>query len=176
MCRPLNNRNQDYKASAPIIHFATRDSGGEAIADLSNAYASSGASKVQRGVALLSGRERYLIVDEISANAAVNVVWSMHTKATMTLTSGAKKATFSQGGKTIEAVLLSPEEASFSVAEVTLDSPQYPATGVRKLQVKGVYSSAARIIVLLAPSGAMTSSVTVNPLSEWKIKGPIAQK
>ncbi len=87
----INNLNQDHKAIAPIIHFASRDSGGEAIVDLSAAYAPAGINKVQRGIALLEGRQRFLVV-EISANTSVDVVWSMHTKATITIASGAKKA------------------------------------------------------------------------------------
>ena len=52
----LDGANQDPQATAPLTAFRTSTDGGFAIADLTAAYAASGATRVQRGVSLRDNR------------------------------------------------------------------------------------------------------------------------
>ena len=81
----LDGENQDPKAAAPLTAFRSSADGGFAIADLTAAYAGSGATRVHRGISLRDSRSRVLIQDEIETSRAVEVTWTMHTQAAVDL-------------------------------------------------------------------------------------------
>jgi len=164
--------NQDEKATADITVFKASSKASCAVTDLTKAYAPKGATRVWRGVALLADRERVLIVDEIEAQKSVDLVWGMHTKASISLSG--KSATLSLGGKKLEVKLLTTG-ASLSQNAVDLAAPRKPTTGVSKLkvQLKTTTSGTLRIAVLFTPDGAPTTAVSPRPLSEWKTLGPV---
>ncbi|MBV9470229.1 MAG: heparinase II/III family protein [Abitibacteriaceae bacterium] len=166
----LDGQNQDPKAAAPLIAYHSSPDGGLAVADLSAAYALVGATRVQRGVAMLPGRHQILVQDEIAAKQPVDVVWSMHTKAAVTINANdAHQATLTQGGATLQARLLEPAGASFSVQDVNIPAPQHPSPGVKKLQVHLPEKiTAARIVVLLTPGIEAAPVPPVTALAQWE--------
>lgn len=169
----LDGRNQDPKAVAPLVAFQSSPDAAFAIADLTAAYAPAGATAARRGLALLPGRDRVLVQDEIATTRPVEVVWAMHAKAEIAV--AGDTATLAQGGATLQARLLAPEGARFAVEEVAIPAPQRPAPGVRKLLVRlsGPVAS-ARIAVLLVPGTASAEPVGVAPLDQWETVGPNA--
>jgi hypothetical protein len=122
-------------------------------------------------MALLDGRDRVLVRDEISLSSGNPIRWSMHTMAD--IATSAQTATLTQEGTTVEVRLLSPSGASFSWQDVTLPSPQKPTDGIRRLDVALPSSSGSvSISVLFVPEGAATTAVTPRPLDEWESSGP----
>lgn len=167
----LDGRNQEPKAVAPLVAFRSSPDAAFAIADLSAAYAPSGATALRRGIALLPGRERVLVQDEIAAGRPVEVVWALHTKAEAAVDGDGARLT--QGGATLHARILAPEGARFAVEEVNIPAPQRPAPGVRKLVVRLPDTVAsARIAVLLAPGAGPADLPNVVPLDQWETVGP----
>ncbi|MCW5551348.1 MAG: heparinase II/III family protein [Verrucomicrobiae bacterium] len=166
----LNGANQNTRATAPIINFASSPANALAVADLTKAYESAGATRVWRGVALCDGRSRVLVQDELELAKPADVVWTMHTQAEVT-TEGAR-ATLRKGGKILEVRILSPVDAQFSFEEVELARPQRPARGMGKLLVRlSEQQGAVRIAVVLQP-GSTPGAVTLSPLAEWKGSTP----
>lgn len=162
--------NQDVKATAPITTFVAKPGSALALVDLTAGYAAS-ASQVRRGFALLDGRKRVAVQDEATATKAGTWTWTMHTKASVTV-SGAV-ATLTQSGATLEARLVSPSGASFVVEDVLLAAPQTPATGVRRLMVKVATSAGAttRIGVVFGVGAGSTTGVTLASLDAWPSSG-----
>jgi hypothetical protein len=167
----IGNTNQDEDAAAPITAFETSSNGAFAIADLTQGYAPVGASSVRRGIALLDGRDRVLVRDEISLSSSNPIRWSMHTMAD--IATSAQTATLTQEGTTVEVRLLSPSGASFTWQDIALQPPQKPTDGVNRLDVALPSSSGSvSISVLFVPEGAATAAVTPRPLDEWQGAGP----
>ena len=77
----MDGADQDPKAVAPLTSYRSSADGGFAIADLTAAYAGSGATRVHRGVSLRDNRTRVLIQDEVETSRAVELAWTMHTQA-----------------------------------------------------------------------------------------------
>lgn len=166
----LNGANQNTRATAPIIKFASSPAKVLAVADLTKAYESAGATRVWRGVALREERSRVLVQDELELTQPTDVVWTMHTQAKVTL-EGAR-ATLRKGGQTLHARILSPVDGRFSFEEVQLASPQRPARGMGKLLVRlPEQQGAVRLAVLLQPSSP-PGAVTLSPLAEWRESSP----
>ncbi|HEY3237109.1 MAG TPA: DUF4962 domain-containing protein [Polyangiaceae bacterium] len=167
----LDDANQDENAAAPVTFFFRDDNGARAIADLTAAYRAGGAARVMRGMALLEGRNRVLLRDEITTSKPVQLVWSMHTQATIAVSETI--ATLSLGGKTLQAELLSPPGAVFTWTDVVINPPETPATGIRKLQVMLTGVTQTDLTVLFTPEGAPTSAVVPRPLDGWETGGPV---
>lgn len=166
----LDNQNQDPKAAAPLLAFHSTPAGGYAVADLSAAYTPSGATRVHRGIALLPGRRQILVQDEIMAAKPVEIVWGMHTKATIAINpNDAHLATLTQGGATLQARLLEPAAASFAALDVNIPPPQHPSPGVHELLVHLPGKVATtRIVVLLTPGTDAVQAPPVTALAQWK--------
>jgi hypothetical protein len=154
----LDGANQDPKASAPLMAFRTSSDGGFAIADLTAAYAASGATSVQRGITLRDNRSRVLVQDEIEASRPVDVTWGMHTQAAIDVQ--ADRAVLTLGGAVLEARLLAPPGATFTVEEVQVPPPQQPAPDLRRLLVQLPGVSQAQISVLFTPRRSLTVAPT----------------
>ncbi|MBC8102343.1 MAG: heparinase II/III family protein [Cytophagales bacterium] len=177
----LDNGNQDTKAKSPLIAFSTRPDAAYAVADLSAAYAPSGATRTQRGVALVNGRTALLVQDEFAAKVPTEYRWQVHTQATITqITADGKGATLIQNGKTMTARILSPEGARFtneSAAPPPINggegSQQNPNKGITRLVVRlpGKVME-ARVAVLLAPPADAFKPVSLTPLADWIRNAP----
>ena len=167
----VNSLNQDQKAAAPIILFKAVAASAYAIADLRAGYAPAGVKRAQRGMALLDGRARVLVEDELEAPQAVTVEWALHTRASVAVSGS--KATLTQNGKTLVVQVLEPAGATLAASDVTVPAPQNPTTGVRKLRLAlPAKVTSARISVLLLPSGTSGAGVTARPLKDWAVSGP----
>ena len=173
LINPGNGPDQDPKAWARIERFESKPDRAFAIADLTPAYARD-ASRVQRGIALLNRRQA-LVQDEIQTGKPSDVWWFMHTSADIQIGQDGTRATLSQGNVHLQARLLAPAKATFTVMEAkplpTSPHPNKQANndGVRKLAVHLESVTDLRLVVLLAPlpeGETMPKDETV-ALKEW---------
>lgn len=172
---PSAEPDQDPKAAAGITRFKSEAERSFALTDLTPAYTQH-ARKVQRGLALLR-RQQVLVQDELQADKPAEVWWFMHTQAQVKLSADGATATLTQGKKQLQARLLSPPGAGFTVMEAqplpTSPHPDRQAKneGIRKLAVQLKQVSNLRLAVLLtpAPEGetAPPSPPEVVPLAQW---------
>ncbi len=168
------NPDQDPTATAPIIRFASKKQSAFAIADLTPAYAKS-ATKVWRGVAMLD-RSQVLVQDEVIADRPTEVFWFMHTVAGISLSDDRKTAILTQDGRRMQARILAPADAMFSVMEARAlqGSPnpiiQTPNFGVKKLAIRAGDTKSLRLGVLYTPlreNEKQPAAPAIKPLAEW---------
>ena len=152
----LNGASQDLEAAAPLTAFRTAADGGFAITDLTAAYAAGGATRVQRGISLRDSRSRVLIQDEIETTQPVELTWTMHTQAVIELQGD--RAILSQGGSSLEARILAPAGATFSVEELELGPPQQPAPGARRLLVRLPEVTSVQLAILFVPRRGLANA------------------
>lgn len=128
-------------------------------------------------MALLDGRRRVLIQDEVHAERAVDLWWFLHTRAEIEVGADGRSAVLRQGGRRLWAGILGNGHARFTVmdARPLYNSPDPPGQdhneGVRKLTVHWEVAVNPVLAVLLAPlaegqlePGALPK---VRPLAEW---------
>jgi hypothetical protein len=176
----LDGANQETKAKAPLLAFASRPDTGYAVADLTAGYKAAGATHVRRGVALVAGRRALLVQDEFATKEPVAYSWQMHTRAAVK--ADGRTATLTLNSKTLTARLLdAPAGATFAVESAAppplnngVGPQQNPNTGVSRLVVRLPEKAAeARVAVLLSPgSGDASEAVTVRPLDAWVRDAP----
>lgn len=163
----LDDENQATKAKAPVVAFRSSPEQALALADLSAGYAAR-ARRVCRGVAML-GRKQVLIQDELTASRSAEALWTMHTPAKVAVTG--RDAVLTLNRKRMVARLLEPADAVWAVEEVTLDPPQRPLTGIRKILVRTHLpaETPSRIRVLIAPEADVNASLAPPPqdLAAW---------
>lgn len=162
----INGENQDPKAKAPIVAFASSPDRSFAVADLTAAYAKS-ATRVRRGVAMLN-RKRVLVQDEIEAAAPLDVEWGMHTTAKVRITGDT--ATLSQQGKELRLRAFPAGVGAWEVHEVTPEPPQRPLKDTRKLILRvRTAPPLTRMGVMLTPGGdrADRKTVSLQALDDW---------
>lgn len=172
---PGTEADQDPKAAARITRFESRRQRAFAIADLTPAYASH-ARQVSRGIALLDRRE-VLVEDEIQTGQPAEVWWFLHTRSQPEVNAEGDIVTLSQGAGRLQAHILSPPGAKFTVrdAQPLPTSPnsavQNKNRGVRKLALHLSGVTDARIAVLLTPlrqdEAAPSTMPAVVPLGDW---------
>jgi hypothetical protein len=172
---PDQGPDQNPRAEARIVRFESQPQRAFAVADLTPAYAAH-AQRVWRGVALLD-RRRVLVQDEVSTKEPTDVWWFLHTRAAIELEKGGRRAVLREEGERLEARLLAPRGARFSVMEAEpLPTSPHPERqgenrGVRKLAIHLSNVDTARIAVLLTPfwQGKVPSedALTMVPLEEW---------
>jgi hypothetical protein len=171
---PDTEPDQDPKAAAPIVRFASRPEEALAIADLSAAYARH-ARRVQRGIALQANRTRLMVQDEIEADPPTEVLWFLHTFAEVELQD--RQATLTHGKSKLWAAILSPAGAKFDVMP-TQPLPSSPQAdnlslgGGRKLVIRLPATSKTRLSVVFVPLPGETqapdpASIPLKPLSDW---------
>lgn len=156
----LDGANQSPKATAPLTVFRSSADNAFAIADLTAAYADGGATRVNRGVTLRDSRTRVLIQDEVETSKPVELTWTMHTMADVEL--HGDRALLQQGAVTLEARLLAPPGATFTVEDVDIPPPQQPASDLRRLLVRLPDVTSVQLAVLFTPLRG-TSSATPGP-------------
>lgn len=119
-----------------------------AVVDLGPAYPA--ATRAVRGLALVGGRRAVLVQDEFTLDAPHELTWAMTTDAAIQ-TEG-NKATLTLGGRTLQATILSPADAEFSVVSAEQKPPDNPNRGVKRLLVDLKEAKGeVRLAVLLAP-------------------------
>jgi len=107
---------------------------------------------------MLDRKRRFVLVqDELALKQPGEIWWFMHTPAEVELSDDGKVATLTQGDAQLRAVLLSPENARFSVMDArplpTSPDPagQNPNKGFRKLAVNLREVKSATVSVALLP-------------------------
>jgi hypothetical protein len=172
---PSQEPDQDPSAVAKIVRFVSSPDKSFAIADLTTAYVRH-AEKVLRGVMLDKKRRFVLVQDELALKQPGEIWWFMHTPAEVELSDDGKVATLTQGDAQLRAVLLSPENARFSVMDArplpTSPDPsgQNPNKGVRKLAVNLREVKSATVSVALLPlrkGEEPRESPSPSPLDNW---------
>ena len=106
-----------------------------------------------------------LVQDEVDAAKPVEVVWSMHTKATAT--ANGDHATLTQGGATLQARLLEPAGARFVVEDVHI--PRAAASVARRAQIDGAPTRQSRLNAYrsIVDTGTEAALPDVVPLDGW---------
>jgi hypothetical protein len=143
------------------------------VADLSAAYARH-AREVRRGLALLEGRQ-VLVQDEVRTTQPAEVWWFLHTPAEITVADDGRRATLRQGSRRLQAEVLAPAEARWTVMEARPlpSSPQppkqHPNPAIRKLALRLPHVTELRLVVRLVPLGTETAppAPAVQPLDAW---------
>jgi hypothetical protein len=168
----LDGQNQDPKAVAPIVAFHSAPERAHAVADLSAAYAGA-ARRVTRGIALLD-RRRVLVEDELVGTTGAQVVWQVHTKATVAL--HGNWAILSQKGEKLTARILEPPDAKFSIESASPPPPEEQNSNVRKLAIElAPRHGTMRLAVLFTPGAGPEEAVPqVTPLAKWTKDGEVA--
>jgi hypothetical protein len=171
----IDGQNQNLKGKAKIVAF----SGGPdrrkfAVADLSDGYARQ-ATRVARGVEL---RGKILLVqDEIESAEPVDVVWHMHTSATIELADDGKRAVLSQDGKRLTAYVGGASGGRFETAvadppPAAEPNPPMRAKGTRNTQklIVRVPERTQRLVltVQLVPDGEASAQRKIELLKDWK--------
>jgi hypothetical protein len=158
----LDGANQDTTATAPLTVFRSSADNAFAIADLTDAYAGSGATRVNRGVTLRDNRTRVLIQDEVETSKPVELTWTMHTLADVEIQGD--RALLKQGAVTLEARLLSPAGATFAVEDVDIPAPQQPASGLHRLLVRVPDVTSVQLAVLFTPLRGTSGTSSATPV------------
>lgn len=175
---PDSTPGQAVDAKGELVATGSSPAASFAVADLSEAYAAQGVTSWRRGVALIDGRSRFVVQDEVTASTPVEAWWFMHTTAAIDVETNGRSATLSLDGRRLRAALLdAPDGARFSVMDAvplpTSPNPdgQTPNTGVSKLVITGPTASQFRLSVLLEPlpSGIPGPEPAVTDLADWAV-------
>jgi hypothetical protein len=150
----INNANQNVFARVPLARFETTPELAFSSLDMTAAYGGQ-ASSVRRGFALLD-RRRVVVQDRVQGLASGAVVrWGLITGADVAL--HGESATLTLDGKTLEARILEPAGASFSVLSTNphelggAHPDEHPNPGTRMLAV-----------VWTAPAAGATLNLSVS--------------
>lgn len=179
----LNNRShntltpgdalQEYRATAPLVAFASTPARAYAVADLTAAYPAA-AKKILRGIALLD-RARVLVQDDLTAvTPGTALVSRLLTEATIALSPDARTATLTLHGRTLRAEILTPTTAKFTTRPATAPASADRANpGITALSAEFTASSPdARLALLLTPVGdhwpAPLPAPVLTPLTDWR--------
>lgn len=162
----VGDKNQDTHGTAKLLAVASRGRNEFAVLDLDNAYK----GKLQswkRGIAIL-GNSRVLVQDEISPAAADDLIWHLHTRATVAIASDGRSATLTQGGKTLHATILSPTGVRFSILPEHITPAETPNPGVTDLVIDIPGGNAPlRIAVVFSQLGG-GGTIHLRDLNDWK--------
>jgi hypothetical protein len=170
----IDDENQDPAAKAPLIAFAKDPAKSFAVADLTAAYQEK-LSNWRRGVGLIDGK-RLEIVDEIAAKQPVKVTWNFHTPAKVEIDGAARRAVLiGEGGRRMNAFLVSPTGGRFVVVSATPPPPQKQNQGVSNLTIAlpGKVDEARIVVVLTAAHAPPKEEAT--PLDRWVEQGKMTK-
>jgi hypothetical protein len=196
----LDDRNQDVQAVAKVAAFKADPAGaggpeerlaaglaprvgtpagggGFAVIDLGAAYKPQ-AAVAKRGVRMIQGRA-VLVQDELDLDTPCQAAWAMTTEAKIDLApspSGASApgpaATLTLNGRKLQARILSPAGAAFSVESAEQKPPEADNKGVSRLMIRvQAGKGPIRFAVLLSPvwpDGKENPPPTIVPLEDWK--------
>jgi hypothetical protein len=158
--------NQALDARAPISGFASAPDRGNVLIEMKSA--NSGAFREHtRGAALARGAQPYAIVqDDVGIKGTQTLTWTMHTRAEVALNEG--KATLTQGGQTLTAVILSPKDAKFTVDDAPEQlTPLSSLKGIRVLKVALQGAQGDQSISVAFHLGDAPVEIAHTPLATW---------
>jgi hypothetical protein len=163
----------------PTPTFSTNGSSGMAIANLTPA-ASGAVTSWERGVRTLDGGTDVVVQDEVKATTSFDALWTMHTEASVRLSTDGKTALLYLGGKEM-AARITRGDGTFSVAESTPyptspDPAQATNTTMNALQIHldegaGTSVLAVEFTPVLDSAAPLPAAAPVTRLSNWKLEG-----
>ncbi|MBP3413140.1 MAG: heparinase II/III family protein [Oscillospiraceae bacterium] len=155
---PSTLAGQKTTAKCQISDYGSLEDGGYAVIDMTDAYSTYGATSVKRGLLLFDGRSRVLLRDEIHCNKSSTVYWFAHTQASISISADGKTATLTRSGKTLQAKIASPSNATFTAMAAEPLTPLDPNpngqksnAGFRKLAIKLTGVSSVNLSVVFTP-------------------------
>ncbi len=158
--------NQPLDVQATLAGFLSTPERAAAVVGLKEAYDRE-TRDYQRGAMLVRGAQTYAVIqDDLDVKGTQTFTWTMHTRATVE-TNG-NKATLTQSGQTLTAVILSPAGASFTseaAPEAGLNLTSLKNINVLKVALDGVQGQ-QRLTVAFA-LGAEPVQAPVLPLTDW---------
>lgn len=123
--------------------------------DMTSAYNNS--NSVKRGIRMINGRKQVLLQDDVDVSA--DLMWRMHTNATVSL--NGNSATLTLGGKTMTVEILSPSNAQFTTMQpVRFDTDPALPDGASDQPNPGV-----TVLAIELPAGQYSLQVLFNP--QW---------
>lgn len=151
----LGNQNQYPLAKAQFSQVELNTATPFAILDLTEAYRDF-ASKSTRKVSLINQRSAFLIEDEFVLTKTTEVAWGMMTANSIEIQQGGKvilrNATITT--RTLEAEIVSPQGAAFSVESAVQKAPEKLNTGHSRLMIRLPNQTGnVKVIVKLTPKG-----------------------
>ncbi len=155
---PSDESDQQDHVQCPIIRF----SGGNeafAVTDLTDAYDSSGAESVVRGMKMIKDKECVIIQDEISLASSGEIYWFAHTKGQIELANDSRSAVVTVGSEKMWVGLLS-EGGQF----IEMKAESLPTTPVVPNQSDN--SAYRKLAVHLTNTKDTTISVACIPLKQ----------
>lgn len=177
---PSSVDGQAYNAVAPIERTGSAADQAFMIMDMTDGYKTH-ANQVKRGMALINNRTQFLLQDEVAMKSSGEFYWFMHTKATITLENGGKRALLTMGTKQMRAYILpNPSQPNlvFTVSSATPlpTSPnpdgQKSNAEYTKLTIHGTNITNLQLAVLFVPAGTTSQTLpSVTALADWSIPG-----
>jgi hypothetical protein len=164
----LGNKIQDVYATAAFTKHSEGVSQPYAIIDFTKAYKEF-ASSAKRGVKVMDSRKSVLIQDEFTLISACDLVCGITTDSEVLLINS-HNALLTLNNKKLNARILSPAEAFFSVASAEQAAPQKPNTVVKRLLINKTSASGnVTVIMMLSPQWDGENQFTPEniPLSSW---------
>lgn len=163
---PSAEPDQVMAAKCAITRFGD-DQHPYAVVDLTRAYRQ--AKRIERGFQLTSDGG-VLVQDEIALATPEEVLWFLHSRATIELSDDGRTATLRQGKQSLPVHLVQPANARFEVMDAVplSGSPTVPGQaenkGVRKLviRLRGVTNATLAVSLGGAAPGKLA------PLADWK--------
>jgi len=174
---PSLDVDQDPAARGQVTKFVSGNDGGYAILDMKKAYAD--VKSLQRGVMLYDNRSKVIVQDEIETTKPSEVYWFGHTTAEIEIQENKKTAILTNGGKKLQAQIISPSNAEFSVMEAKA-LPTSPEARMgdnskfKKLTVhlQNVLNTRIEIAFIPLHDGEITDEFPKNqPMSKWYVSG-----
>lgn len=144
--------DQYVLAECDFSSFEPRDTGGEAVLDMTDAYRMNGATKVIREFELYDNA-CLEIIDTIKCIIPSEIYWFMHTKADIEIAEDGKSAILTINGKKMKATLYDDGKFSVTDAEGLNGKYEYDEdyTDIKKLTVHLEDVKNAKIIVNFEP-------------------------
>jgi hypothetical protein len=160
----INDQNEDLDAAASVMRTGNSTTSRLAILNLDSAYKHT-LQSWKRGVAILDG-EKVLVQDEINLPSAADIVWHLHTRASVQVAADGTTALLTQGGKSLTVRVISPAGGKLAATSIRPDLPQASNVGVTDLQLRHPgLTGQVTIGVLFAKSSA--DNVNLKPLKDW---------
>lgn len=166
----VGDKNQDTNGTAELLFAGSRGNDKFAVLDLDNAYKGT-LQSWKRGIAILDNT-RVLVQDEIFPATADDLIWHLHTRATVAIGSDGRIATLTQGGKTLQAAILSPSKVRFSILPEHITAAETPNPGVTDLAIDILGCASPLKIAVVFSRTRETEAVLLHDLNDWKQAGP----
>ncbi|KAH9857976.1 chondroitin AC/alginate lyase [Lenzites betulinus] len=165
----VNKQNQIVTAAPTVEHGssgtqqgsstvmdAPHDSTAYLTADLTSAYGK--VTSLKRGIRMINGRKQVLLQDDI--NAAGDIMWRMHTNATVTVSG--TSATLTIGDQKMQMTILNPPEG---VTITTGDAVRFPDDPPLPDGQVDQPNPGVTVVMINLPAGEYSLQVLFNP--QW---------